>query len=78
MRRGFDYEDPQSLKYNLRMARYTGCTGKVSFEKDSNDRSFNGIFIQQYTLNEETDDFEIVTIGTYNPLSINMFSFGEF
>ena len=43
--RGFDYEDPVTLNDILRNTRFTGCTGNVSFDKSSNDRTYSGFAI---------------------------------
>ena len=43
--RGVDFEDPVTLNYHLRITRYTGCTGAISFEKSTNNRSFSGFGI---------------------------------
>ena len=40
--RGIDYEVPIKLNDEIRNTRFTGCSGKISFEKDTNDRSFPG------------------------------------
>ena len=46
--RGYEYEDPKTLNDDLRSIRYSGCTGKVSFDRNTNDRSFSGFNVQQY------------------------------
>ena len=57
----------------MRAVRWTGCSGAISLEQTSNDRTFNGLDVSQNVLNEETGLFESKTIGSYNPLSVTLF-----
>ena len=57
----------------MRAVRWTGCTGAISLEQASNDRTFNGIIVVQNVLNEETGLVESETIGSYNPIAMTLF-----
>jgi hypothetical protein len=73
VRRGFDFEVPRTFNDMIRLSRFTGCSGAVSFDKSSNNRSFSGFDIQQFEYDEETDSFEYASVATYNPLSTKLF-----
>jgi hypothetical protein len=57
VRRGSDFEVPKTFNKMVRLSRFTGCSGAVSFEQGSNNRSFSGFDIQQFEYNEETELF---------------------
>jgi hypothetical protein len=57
VRRGMDYEDPARLNAVIRLSRFTGCTGAISFDSGSNNRSFTGFDITQYEYDSDLEQF---------------------
>jgi hypothetical protein len=48
VKQGLDYEVPQELNRLLRGATFTGCSGFLTFESDTNDRSFSGLRMYEH------------------------------
>jgi hypothetical protein len=47
VRRGFDFEVGAVLQSMIKLTRFSGCTGAVSMEQSTNNRSFSGFDILQ-------------------------------
>ena len=75
--RGHDYEIGDILNKHMRHARFTGCSGQISFDQTSNDRTISGFDVSQFRFNEATDAYESKTLGTYNPLASVLFQFED-
>jgi len=76
IRNGGDYMDPAVLLKSLRGSRFVGCTGTVTFDPETNDRSpmpYN-VLNAQFAGNESFIT-NITTIGLYNPTSTVLFRF---
>ena len=73
MPRGFDYELPEQLKNEIRSQRFTGCSGFISFVKNSNDRSLPPFSLYQTEF--KNDIIELIPFAAYNPLDEELFRF---
>ncbi|CAG9309801.1 unnamed protein product [Blepharisma stoltei] len=72
---GGSVEDFATLNANLRMQRFIGCSGTVSIDKDSNDRSTAVIGIYNIRWNENS--LYNYQIGTYDLSSQQLFTFTD-
>jgi hypothetical protein len=41
--RGIEFEDAEIFNKEIRKSKWTGCSGKISFETETNNRSFTGM-----------------------------------
>ncbi|CAG9336096.1 unnamed protein product [Blepharisma stoltei] len=71
--RGDDYTDPSKLMKAIRSTRFDGCSGKVSIEKDSNDRIVDWLIIQGAKTSED-GNAQVYTIGNFRPFSSQVIS----
>ena len=71
---GKDFEDPKTLEKALKSVRFLGCSGGVSMQEGTNDRSpvrfqiLNAVTYADGTVN-------IVEVGIYDPVGVVMFNF---
>jgi hypothetical protein len=63
---GKDYEDASEMRKSMIETRFTGCSGPISFSKDSNNRDLASFDIYNYQLVDEK--YSTVTAGVYTPL----------
>lgn len=76
IRNGGDYMDPAVVLKSLRGSRFVGCTGTVTFDPETNDRSpmsYN-VLNAQFAGNDSYIT-NMTTIGVYNPTSTILFRF---
>lgn len=66
--RGTDYEIPSELNKEIRTQRFTGCSGYLSFERDTNDRNFPAF--QLYQTEYKNGSINQILWAKYNPLDI--------
>ena len=74
--RGKDYTQPLALNTALRATRFHGCTGLVTIDTSSNDRSpmmYDIMNARVYT----NGSASIVTVGTFNPAGLVLFNFSQ-
>ena len=78
IRNGHDYTDPTVLLKYLRGSRFVGCTGTVTFDPDTNDRSPMPYDLLNAQFGD-TDDCvaEIKTVGRYDPGSSVLYRFSS-
>ena len=70
---GVDYENPYTLNKYIRQAKFTGCSGYVSFTSASNDRSTAPTSIYNFhQINESTWLDEVC--GYFDPSNSNLFN----
>ena len=70
---GRDYEDPSVFMQALRKTRFTGCSGLVAFEGESNDRSFTEYVVSNFRGSSSAP--ELVQAGYYTPTKVQLFTF---
>lgn len=71
---GKDYEDPWTLAKALKSVRFMGCSGDVSMQDGTNDRSPMRFQILN-ALSFEDGTVKIVEVGIYDPVGVVMFNF---
>ncbi|CAG9319088.1 unnamed protein product [Blepharisma stoltei] len=71
--RGQDYKNSTKLMAVIRETQFTGCTGKVSINKGSNDRIFDVIIIEALKIDKERNS-TIYVVGKFRPFSTNLWS----
>jgi len=74
IRTGKDYVDPTVLMKSLRGSRFVGCTGTVTFDRETNDRSLMAynILNAQFAGNHSYVT-NITTVAVYDPTSTILF-----
>jgi len=69
---GEDAEDGLQVNSALRSTRFTGCTGVVYVDPDSNDRSQMDFLVQNLQYFQENDTWKLVPTLRYSPTSVTM------
>ena len=69
---GEDAEDGFKVNSALRTTRFTGCTGVVYIDPDSNDRSQMDFLVQNLQYYAENDTWRLVPALRYSPTSLTM------
>lgn len=69
---GEDAEDGFMVNSALRTTRFTGCTGVVYIDPDSNDRSQMDFLVQNLQYYAENDTWRLVPVLRYSPTSLTM------
>ena len=54
---GQDFEIPSVLNNYLKAVKFTGCTGKIAFESETNLRRLIGFRIIQFRVDEDKQSF---------------------
>ena len=74
--KGLDYSQPWALNHVLKSTKFRGCSGLVSIDENSNDRSpmMYGIMNAQVSAEGKVS---IVTVGTFNPAGLVLFNFTQ-
>ena len=75
LHQGKDYEDPDIFMQVLRQTQFTGCSGIVSFDSGSNDRSFQ-IYVV-LNLQGTVSSPHLVQAGYYTPTAMQLFKFSS-
>lgn len=70
---GRDFENPHILSREMRASRFTGCSGLVTFEAGTNDRSQMSFELNNLQYFPSNDSWTIQTVIIYNPSSIVLF-----
>jgi ABC-type branched-subunit amino acid transport system substrate-binding protein len=70
--RGKDYEDSSALNYQLRDTAFYGCSGRISIDKDTNDRRDQDIDI--YNSVEVDDQLTFVLVQRFSVTSSHLFT----
>ncbi|CAG9319389.1 unnamed protein product [Blepharisma stoltei] len=66
---GLDYYDPYQLNLTLRAQRFTGCTGKFSVDKDSNNRIMENFDISVNKIDVTSGNVTAYKAGEFHPYS---------
>ncbi|CAG9309851.1 unnamed protein product [Blepharisma stoltei] len=74
---GGNIEDFTTLNTNLRLQRFLGCSGTISIDKNSNDRSKSVVGIFNIRWNKELNVLFDYQIGTYDLSSQQLFTFTD-
>jgi hypothetical protein len=70
---GKDFEETEKLRDAMIETRFTGCSGPISFSKDSNNRDMATFDINNYQIVD--DKYTSVPVGIYSPLGLTQFSY---
>jgi hypothetical protein len=57
--------------------RFTGCSGLVAHEEGTNDRAPSSYNIQNMQYYSSGDSYQVVNVGTYDPLGSTLFTFEQ-
>ncbi|CAG9319089.1 unnamed protein product [Blepharisma stoltei] len=71
--RGQDYKNSNKLMAVIRETQFSGCTGKVSISKGSNDRIFDVIVIKALKMSKDGNSTSYL-VGEYMPYSTNLWT----
>ncbi|CAG9331427.1 unnamed protein product [Blepharisma stoltei] len=69
---GNDYTNPYILQASIRNIKFTGCSGKIYIQKDSNDVQLTSLTIQSNYYNASTDILTAYNVGYFTPTSLQM------
>jgi hypothetical protein len=70
---GRDFEEPSLLSETMRFSRFVGCSGLVTFEAGTNDRSQMSFELNNLKYFPQNDTWAIETVVIYNPSSIILY-----
>jgi len=70
---GTDFEDPHLLSDAMRTSRFVGCSGLVTFEAGTNDRSQMSFELNNLQYFPANDTWRVQTVVVYNPSSIVLY-----
>ena len=73
LKTGKDFEDPQLLCSEMKSTRFVGCSGIVTFEAGTNDRSQMNFELNNLKYWSEDDTWSIETVFIYNPSSVVLY-----